>query len=70
MEKMTDKGLVIGLFVDETPVEAKAPIVTEKVAPAVAEAEVVADETPVMEAEVVEAEEAPRRRGRPRRIID
>ena len=69
---MTDKGLVIGLFVDDpAPAPAKAEVVTDELeAPAVAVAEV-EDEAPVMETEVVAPEEAPRRgRGRPRKVID
>lgn len=70
MERMTDKGLVIGLFVEEQPkapeVKGKESVATEAVAAEQNEAE-----APTVEAEVVTPEEAPRRgRGRPRKIID
>lgn len=69
MEKQTDKGLVIGLIVDEPPkapeVKEKESVVTESVVAEQNEAE-----APTVEAEVVAPEEAPRRRGRPRKIIE
>lgn len=67
MEKQTDKGLVIGLFVDEPPEapEVKKSVVTESVVAEQNEAE-----APTVEAEVVAQEETPRRRGRPRKIIE
>ena len=73
MERMTDKGLVIGLFVDEPPkapdvkeeriVSAEESVATESVATEHDEAE-----APTVTAEIVPASEAPRRRGRPRKI--
>lgn len=69
MERQTDKGLVIGLFVEEPP---KAPYV-EKEESAATEAVVTEQneaEAPTVEAEVVAPEETPRRRGRPRKIIE
>ena len=70
MEKQTDKGLVIGLFVENEPPKApevKKSVVTEEVPVEVVEEA----EAPTVEAEVVTPEEAPRRgRGRPRKIID
>ena len=72
MERMTDKCLVIGLFVDDpAPAPAKAAVVTdEEVGSAPAEPEKVEVEAPVMEAEAVEPDQVPRRRGRPRKVID
>lgn len=68
--RMTDKGLVIGFTAADVAPEPEA----EKAVPAevfVPAAETAAaDEAPVMEAETVDPAEAPRRRGRPRKIID
>lgn len=68
--RMTDKGLVIGFTAaDIAPAPAKEVVMERVEVPETSVME--QDEAPVMEAEAVSPDEAPRRgRGRPRKYID